>query len=140
MLSQAVGYAASALGLLAGSGQDRMLVREMAIGVRVPGPYLAKIVRQLALRGIVHTQKGIGGGVSLSRPADQISLFDLCTALDDPVVEKRCMLGTAECSDDRACPAHPFWTVERDRQLSFLHQTTLHDMAAFESRRVVELA
>jgi len=135
MLVQSVGYAASALGYLAGSGQSQMLVREMAGAVNVPSAYLAKIIQQLARRGLVTTQRGIGGGVALARSPRRITLYDLCEALDDPIVQERCMLGVADCSDERGCPAHAFWKLERQRQLEFLSRTTLEDMADFQFAR-----
>jgi DNA-binding IscR family transcriptional regulator len=45
------------------------------------------------------------------------------------------MLGTAVCSDDRACPAHKFWTNNRSKVLDFLKNTLVADVAAFETRR-----
>ena len=45
------------------------------------------------------------------------------------------MLGTAECSDARACPAHKFWTAHRNKTLDFLRSTYVADIAAFEARR-----
>lgn len=135
MMSQASGYAATALGFVAAAGGAPVLVKEMAKACDIPAPYLAKIINALARAGIVNTQRGVGGGVSLARPAAQITLFELCSALSDPVVEHRCMLGTAQCSDDRACPAHRFWTAHRERQHEFLRATTLADIALFETRR-----
>lgn len=132
MLTQAVGYAATALGFVAASSGRAVLVKEIAEACDIPGPYLAKIINALSRQGVVFTQRGIGGGVTLSRPANQISLFDLCVALTDPIVQKRCMLGTAECSDERACPAHMFWTAHRTQQVEFLKRTTLADIATFE--------
>lgn len=135
MLSQASGYAATALGYVAAAGGKPMLVKEIAEAAGVPPSYLAKIVQNLAKREIVTTQRGIGGGVTLARAADQITLYDICVALDDPAVEERCMLGTATCSDERACPAHRFWSASRGKCIDFLRQTTLSDIAAFELRR-----
>lgn len=135
MLSQAVGYAILALGQIAATGGRPVLVKEIAEAAGIPGPYLAKIIHLLARRGLVVTQRGVGGGVTLARPATEISLFDLCEALGDPVTEPRCMLGTAECSDERACPAHSFWTTHRAKTLDFLRRTRVADVAAFETRR-----
>lgn len=135
MLSQAVGYAASALGHIAAAGGSPVLVKEIAQAASIPAPYLAKIIHALARRGIVHTQRGVGGGVTLARPATEISLYDVCVALDDPVVRRVCMLGTAECSDERACPAHKFWTAHRSEAIEFLSSTKVSNIAAFESRR-----
>lgn len=135
MLSQGTGYAASALAFVAAAGGRPVLVREMAEAADVPAPYLSKLIHALARRGLVQTQRGIGGGVTLSRPAAEITLHDLCEALADPVLHARCLLGTAECSDERACPAHAFWTAQRSRVHKFLRETTVADVAAFELRR-----
>ncbi len=135
MLTQAVGYAATALAQVASGGGKPVLVKEIAQASGIPAPYLAKIVQTLARKGIVLTQRGIGGGVTLARDAKTVTLHDVCVALDDPSVQHRCMLGTAECSDDRACPCHRFWSSHRSGYLEFLKGTTVADMALFEARR-----
>lgn len=135
MLSQGVGYAASAMGCIAAAGGKPVLVKEIAEAASIPAPYLAKIVQALARRGLVNTQRGVGGGVTLARPAPEITLYELAVALDDPIVVPRCMMGTAECSDERACPAHRFWTAHRARSLEFLKSLSVADIAAFDTRR-----
>lgn len=140
MLSQAVGYAATALSHVAAAGGRPLLVKEIAQAANMPAPYLAKIIQSLARKGLVLTQRGIGGGVTLARNADTITLYELALALDDPCVLARCMMGTAQCSDERACPAHKFWTNQRTRATEFLQITTIADMAAFETRRRLKAA
>jgi Rrf2 family protein len=135
MLSQAVGYAASALGCVAAMGGKPALVREIAQACGIPAPYLAKIVNTLARKGILQTQRGVRGGVSLSRDAKDLTLHDICVALGDPVVQNRCMLSAVRCTDARGCPAHCFWKEHRDREVAFLKRTTVADIAAFETRR-----
>ncbi len=138
MLSQAVGYAASALGYIAAApptGAKSILVKDIAEACAIPAPYLAKIIHSLSKSGIVITQRGIGGGVSLAKPPHHLTLWDLCHAMNDPIIHARCMLGTAECSDERACPAHAFWKQHRTQHVEFLKQTTIADIAAFEIRR-----
>lgn len=135
MLSQSVGYAATALGYVAAAGGKAILVKEIADATNIPAPYLAKIVQTLGRAGLVTTQRGIGGGVTLARPAAEISLYDLCVAMGDPAIHTRCMLGTAECSDERSCPAHKFWTGHRDSYFEYLRQMHVADVAAFEIRR-----
>ncbi len=135
MLSQAVGYAATALGHIAAAGGKPVLVKEIADAANLPAPYLAKIIQVLARKGMVATQRGIGGGVTLARSPGEITMFDLCVGLDDPAVLPQCMLGTAACSDERACPAHKFWTVQRGKIHDYLRSMTIADVAAFETRR-----
>ncbi len=135
MLSQTTGYAVLALGFVAEAQGRPLLVKEISEATGIPRSYLAKIVNQLSRKGLVATQRGIGGGVTLSRPAAKITLYDICSALDDPLLKGGCMLGTAECSDERACPAHSFWSTHRDWQIRFLHENNLAGVAAFESRQ-----
>jgi Rrf2 family protein len=135
MLSQATGYAACAMGFIAAMGGKPVLIKEVAEACGVPQAYLAKIINSLSHRKLVQTQRGVGGGVTLGRPPQDISLAELCTALADPVIEPRCMLGNAECTHDRACPAHDFCVDHRSKLAHFLQRTTIADLAAFETRR-----
>lgn len=135
MLSQSVGYAATALAAIASDGDRPMLVKDIAERCDIPPAYLAKIINTLARKGIVVTQRGIGGGVSLARDPRRMSLLELCEAMDDPITQVKCFLGNAECSDERSCPAHTFWNAHRERVIAFLRGTTVADIAAFERER-----
>ncbi|MBS0187444.1 MAG: Rrf2 family transcriptional regulator [Planctomycetes bacterium] len=135
MLGQAAGYATSAMGYLATAGGRPLLVKEIAEACEIPAPYLAKIINTLRRVGLVQTQRGVGGGVTLARTPNAISLYEIAELLADPICNKRCMLGVAVCSDERACPAHKFWTEHRSEAIEFLQKTTVADIAAFETRR-----
>lgn len=137
MLTQAVGYASVAMGYLASCPDGVALVRTIAEQRGIPAPYLAKIVHQLARAGLVRTQRGVGGGVRLARSPEDITLYDVCIALNDPAIETRCMLGIDECNDARACPAHRFNVERRERLISFLRSTTVADVGAFEQTHAV---
>ena len=134
-MTQSTGYAITALGHVATTGGKPQFIKDIAEATRLPHPYLAKIIHTLARRGLVVTRRGVGGGVALAREPEAITLYDIAYALDDPLLEERCMLGTADCSDERACPAHAFWTHHRQEQIAFLRESTLADVAAFERRQ-----
>lgn len=131
MLTQAVGYASVAMGYLASCPGGVALVRTIAEQRGIPAPYLAKIVHQLARAGLVRTQRGVGGGVRLARPPEDITLYDVCLALNDPAIETRCMLGIEECSDARACPAHRFNVERRERLVGFLQAVSMDQVGRF---------
>ncbi len=134
-MTQSTGYAITALGHVATNGGKAQFIKDIAEATNLPHPYLAKIIHTLARRGLVVTRRGVGGGVALARPPEMITLLDIAQALDDPLLEERCMLGTADCTDERACPAHSFWTQHRKEQVDFLRESTLADVAAFEQRQ-----
>ena len=56
---------------------ERTSTQDIAQRQNIPGPFLAKIISQLALSGLVTTYRGAGGGVSLAGPASEISLDDI---------------------------------------------------------------
>lgn len=135
MLSNASGYAATALGFIAAAGGKPVLVKSIAKACDIPAPYLSKIINTLSKNELVTTQRGIGGGVTLNRSPTDITLLDLCRMLDDPILQPKCILAVAVCSDSRACPAHEFNKSCRSKVLNFLQSTTVADIAAFESAR-----
>lgn len=135
MLSNATGYAATAMGYVAAAGGKPVLVRTIAKACEIPAPYLSKIINTLSKNNLVTTQRGIGGGVTLNRAPTDITLLDLCKMLDDPILQPRCILAVTVCSDSRACPAHEFNKACRSKVMAFLESTTVADVAAFEAKR-----
>ncbi len=135
MLGLSVGYAVKALSYLVGVGGDPVVIKTIAEETDLPVPYLAKIMHRLALKGIVVSQRGVGGGIRLKRDPSKLSLFDISVALDDAIVNKICMLRTSECSDERACPAHEFWVSHREKQVTFLKAMTLSKVAEFDAKK-----
>ncbi|VEB97549.1 HTH-type transcriptional repressor NsrR [Cedecea lapagei] len=66
-----------------GKGEGReMNVREIAELQGVPYDYLGKIFTRLSRAGLVISSEGKGGGFTLSRPPDQISVLDIVEAID----------------------------------------------------------
>lgn len=129
------GYAATALGYMALRDEGPLQVREMAQRIEIPAPYLSKIVHQLGRKGFVETRRGVGGGVRLAVDPAKTTLFQLCEALGDPILEPHCLLGLGLCNDDVACPAHAFSRTLRASQLKFLKETTLLAVGRFDQRR-----
>jgi Rrf2 family protein len=108
------------------------MVQEVASWIGAPGPYLSKVFHALGKARIVDTKRGRRGGVVLTRPAREITLDAIADAMDGDEWRTSCLLGLAECSDERACPVHAFWTEERVRIYNELQKVTLADVARFE--------
>jgi Rrf2 family protein len=51
----------------------------------MPERFLLQILRILVTHGILKSTRGVDGGYSLSRPADQISLLEVIEAIDGPL-------------------------------------------------------
>lgn len=75
----------------------------------VPAAYLAKIVQMLARAGLVRTQAGARGGVSLAVPPDKVTLRQVIEAAEGPISLNRCVVRPGACARDRFCTVHPVW-------------------------------
>ena len=93
-----------------------------------PANYLGKLLQQLARRGLVESQKGLGGGFRLSHKPGQISLYNIIEAIEDVSRWYDCILGKPDCSDDNPCSVHLRWGPVRDAYLKLLKETNLGDL------------
>jgi Rrf2 family transcriptional regulator, nitric oxide-sensitive transcriptional repressor len=81
MFSQTTEYALRAMVCLAQTPDELAAAPTLARQTRVPANYLAKVLQQLAAAGLVNGRRGVGGGYRLAKPAEQITLFDIVTAM-----------------------------------------------------------
>ncbi len=93
-----------------------------------PANYLGKLLQQLAKRGLVRSQKGLGGGFRLARDPVEISLYDIVEAIEDVSRWSNCILGRPNCSDENPCPVHGQWGPVRDSFLKILKSTSVADL------------
>lgn len=104
MLSQTVEYALRAAVYLAGQPEARTN-RQIARATRVPPAYLSKVLQSLARAGVVHSQRGIHGGFSLAKPADQLTVLDIVNAVEPLQRIRECPL-KLESHGANLCPLH----------------------------------
>lgn len=79
----------------------------------IPSSFLAKIISQLSVSGLVHTSRGARGGVSLAKPADEISVLDVIQAIDGPVFLNECTEEDSSCPFQNSCPLREIWCEAR---------------------------
>jgi Rrf2 family protein len=130
-LSQTTSYGVAALACLA---RDERAWHQMAVisqCLGVASPYLAKVLHRLSKEGLVETKRGYQGGYRIGRSAASIRLLDVVRAIEGGDSTERCMLGMAQCSDDRACPLHEFWKPRRKAIASRLASIHVADLARF---------
>src|SRR5437016_30366 len=103
MFSQTVEYALRAAVYLA-SQEGPRTTQQIAEATRVPAGYLAKVMQGLSRGGLVHSQRGLGGGFTLSRPADELTVLDVVQAVDPLRRIRSCPLGIK--GHLNLCPLH----------------------------------
>jgi Rrf2 family protein len=103
-------YAVRAVLYLAGLGENgRAPTGQIARMQNVPPSFLAKIVSQLSVAGVLHTSRGARGGVSLARSPDEISVLEVIEVIDGPIALNECVLDPSVCIYHEQCPVHEIW-------------------------------
>ncbi len=117
-------YAVRAVLYLAQLGEEqRAATSQIAQEQQIPPSFLAKIVSQLSVAGLLQTSRGARGGVSLARAPEQISLLEVVEAIDGPILLNECV-GNGACNFGDDCPMKPIWCDAQSELVERLRNTT----------------
>jgi Rrf2 family protein len=71
--------------------------KDIAEAYHIPPQLLAKILQTLAKAGLLISHAGTNGGYALSRPASEISAFEVIRAIDGPLFITSCITIHGPC-------------------------------------------
>jgi Rrf2 family iron-sulfur cluster assembly transcriptional regulator len=107
-------------------------VRDIAERTGLPQPYLEQILLALKGAGLVRSKRGVGGGYVLAREPAAITLGDIVSAVDGPIV-----LGdfgephkNGACDHEGQCVLLSVWQGVSTEMRRLLDALTLADVAA----------
>jgi Rrf2 family protein len=123
-------YAVRAVLHLSRTGDARTATSTIAEEQRIPPSFLAKIVSQLSIAGLLHTSRGARGGVTLARAPKEITLLEVIEAIDGPIQLNECVGDAGACSFDTNCPLRPVWCDAQEELVSRLKGTNFADMVS----------
>jgi Rrf2 family protein len=105
VLSQTVEYALRAVVHLADQAPAARTTEQIADVTQVPQAYLSKVLQALNRAGIVRSQRGVGGGVSLVKAPNKLTILEVVNAVDPIERITTCPLGLA-AHGKHLCPLH----------------------------------
>jgi len=105
MISQTLEYALRAVVHLAAESPRSRTTQQLATVTQVPAAYLSKVLQNLTRAGIVKSQRGIGGGVSLAIAPENLTILDVVNAVD-PIQRIRTCPLVLETHSGTLCPLH----------------------------------
>lgn len=110
-LSSLADYAIVVMSATARATPDlRLSATDLSARTGVPLPTTQKLLGRLAGEGLLHSARGTGGGFTLSRPADQITLADIIEAVEGPIALTSCVEEVRhECALEDNCRVRPHW-------------------------------
>lgn len=105
--------------------EQRAATSRIAQEQQIPPSFLAKIVSQLSVAGLLQTSRGARGGVSLARSPEEISLLEVVEAIDGPILLNECVSGNgSSCVFGDDCPVNPVWCDAQLELVNRLNTTT----------------
>ena len=96
--------------------------------------YLEQLFGKLRRNELVESTRGPGGGYTLGRPPQQLTVADIVSAVDEPLDATQCG-GKQDCHDDGPCMTHELWTNLNRRMIEYLESVTLSDLVAQQHHR-----
>jgi Rrf2 family protein len=105
VLSQTVEYALRAIVCLANESPNPVTTEQLAEITKVPAAYLSKVMQGLNRAGLVSSQRGPNGGLTLAADPEELSLLDVVNAVDPIQRIHQCPLGIHE-HKGQLCPLH----------------------------------
>jgi FeS assembly SUF system regulator len=104
--------------------------REIAEQYDIPIELMAKVLQQLARRGLLTSHQGTRGGYRLSRPTASISVADIIQAIDGPLTMTSCSTEDEQCEQFTKCNVRdPLWRI-KDRIVAALATCSLAEIAS----------
>ncbi|MFZ4063040.1 MAG: Fe-S cluster assembly transcription factor [Polynucleobacter sp.] len=104
--------------------------------------YLEQLFGKLRRFNIVESTRGPGGGYTLARKADEISVADIIIAVDEPLDATQCG-GKGNCHSDEEnhgrCMTHDLWSNLNTKMVEYLSSVSLRDLAQQQEGRGIVL-
>ncbi len=131
MISNKCKYALRAILYLAveSNSQNKKNIKKLSEELKLPTPYLGKILQELVPKNIITSTKGPNGGFFLTEDNLQIPLIKIVEAIDGLAFFETCGLGLSNCSNNHPCPIHKDFKIARDHLKNVFLNKTVQKLA-----------
>ena len=128
MITKKTEYAIKALWELASRDDKLTTSKEIAQRQSIPPKYLPQIIAALSQAGLLTSIRGYGGGLRLSRPAEEISILNIIEAIQGKPRLFECQLGGCDCIYQPDCELRGIYNRAQTALESVFSETKLSDV------------
>ncbi len=104
--------------------------RDLAEEANLPLPTVSKILKILLASELLVSHRGVKGGYSLARPAQETAVSDIIAAMEGPIGLTECSSLTGNCELTSFCPMRSNWAVISEAIRDALEKVKLSDLVA----------
>ena len=109
-------------------GEGPISVSDISKNLNIPVKYLEQLIIPLKKAALVSSVRGPKGGHMLSRPAEEISLWQILTLLETKFSFVDCLADDGVCENVATCPIRPFWSEGFRGMRELFSETSLLDV------------
>ena len=103
LITRDTDYAVRALCYMAEKEDGKASAAELVSEIRIPRPFLRKILQALNREGILRSSKGKGGGFELARQPNEISVNDVINVFQGKMSLNECTFKKKKCPNTKNC-------------------------------------
>lgn len=93
---------------------QKLLSSEIAKAIKVPKPFLSKLLKQMAAANFVSSKKGRKGGFFLTEKQLDNSILDIIILVEGKDRLKQCALNLENCNERNVCSIHHLIAQEKE--------------------------
>ena len=122
------------LDLAMGDGKSPVTLAGISRRQNISLSYLEQLFGKLRRRGLVDSVRGPGGGYTLARAPQGVSVAEIIRAVDEPLDATQCG-GKENCKDEGPCMTHELWATLNEKMYEYLSSVTLGDLIAKQRQK-----
>ena len=103
-------------------------INKLAERQEISAKYLEQLLIPLKAAGLVNSVRGARGGYVLAREPQKITLYDIVSVLEGPVVVVDCVENPDYCDRVGGCVVHLLWDEMSTLMQNFLTSISLADL------------
>ena len=116
-------------------GEGPVLLKDIAKKQEISLQYLERLMAPLTVAGLIHSTRGVGGGVWLAKPPEDIRLSNVIEAMEGPIVPVDCVQDPDACDRSSQCASRDVWTEVQDAIYKVLDRITLADLLTRQAKK-----
>tara|TARA_B110000438_G_scaffold212696_1_gene204843 strand:+ start:2474 stop:2914 length:441 start_codon:yes stop_codon:yes gene_type:complete len=103
---------------------------EISLRQGISSDYLEQLFSKLKKNNLVHSARGPSGGYVLSKPADEIKLLSIISAVDEKIKTVKCKKESKKGCNGKSikCITHNLWDELENHINEFFENNTLNDI------------
>ena len=103
LIARNTDYAVRSLSFIAKRPKEIVTVRDLVKELKIPRPFLRKILQDLSSAGILNSFKGKGGGFKLVKAPERIGLSEVIETFQGPIKLQDHFFKKGTCKNMKTC-------------------------------------